>query len=515
MKCKYFIVFVFLIMSITFLSNFNSILFHEINNNLNFHQASLNKDLNKTAFNIFQNWFVPYVSLRSGPTISPRQNTLEDLALDKGYESVSDYLEWVFGDEISSDEREAELRNISETLNIDTSFLTYQNIRIILNDEDKLEMLPFRTFLYFNFIEVFGFGIGINIPVDIYPEGIFNNDISFIDFENSLQRTSLSINRSLMKEHKVDRLESEAMYLKSLQNYNDVLSNIFLQTIQKIINFYYYENLIFILENEKIILIEKMNNEIEQKNIDSLKKQLIQKEKDIDNLIFSKNNLNLIKYSDEIYNETLSILDSIIKNSNNLFELNLDNRYDIEALNLNVEKSNIQKSFWWLPYFPNININLNFSNFDFFNNDQEENSFFDNLNWSIGLNFEFLIYDRGQRRLAAKNRRNPLDDLILNETLDNYHNSYNSIIHNDMLFNYDMEIINLEIKTMQKEIEKNKLLYKNNFISRNDFNLINIQYERLLLEKEILTIRKKINLLNLLILNNEAIWSDYFDKKIN
>ena len=339
-------------------------------------------------------------------------------------------------------------------------------------------MIGYSFSLNTNFAEVFGTNIGLSFPFKIYfetsPKG---DEEGFYGPWNLSDQIAVVASRDLTKIDKAERLSTESKYYSALSNYYLAQTNEFINTIEDIFNRYYNEKVIELSQKQINILQNQYNTATEEKAKEEIEKQILTAQKSLESLKANNVSLEYFDFSENLYNETKNIIDNIIS-QNTYVSKDITERLDLKALILNEEASNIQKKFWFLPYLPFSKLTLSVQPFTIDEEDKWKPT------WSIGLDFQLTIFDKGERKLASDNMKSNLANLTYEESVKKIEETIRGLVTKRKTLSYDINIAYIDLKNAQEDYEKNIDLYKKGFITQDDLSLseITLQMNKLNLE---------------------------------
>ncbi|RAO99376.1 hypothetical protein PW5551_04375 [Petrotoga sp. 9PW.55.5.1] len=337
-----------------------------------------------------------------------------------------------------------------------------------------------------NFVEVWGASLALSFPFQI----IFDDfDVQFPWDEDLQKQISLILSRDLTKLDRVDRLNTQASYYNALSNYYMAQMNVFIDTIQDIFSRYYNQEMIELSQRELEILHNQYQAATDEDLKESIEKQILIAQKTLEGLKSSNASLEYFEYSEELYNQTKDIVESIV-NSNQSYSKNIEERLDLKALKLQEEASNIQKNFWFIPYIPFNNVSLSFSPFN------------DDNDWSISVGFQLAILDKGERKLASDTMKSNVATLTYDESVKKIEETVRGLETNTKTLNYDLNINQIDLDNALDEYNKNVDLYNKGYITKEDLDMSEINLQRTQLTKE--------NTENNLLVNELRIMQQYY-----
>ena len=338
-------------------------------------------------------------------------------------------------------------------------------------DKDGLKKMNFS--IKANFLDLYGSTIGLTLPFSINP----NDDWKF-DYD--LKELSLSFTRSLAKEPEVEMLNTKANYYNALYSLNNYKTSIFIETVKDVFSKYYIINSLKLNQEELQIQKNKYKLETDEDKRESLNLQILQREKIINSYKVQLKSLSEV--DETLYSSTKKYVEGLINTSK---ETTVTNRYDLKAINLSTRAKELQKNNWFLPYLPDMSINITVSDFNDFT-------------WSIGVSFDYSIFDRGERLIAISSRRINSNEYSYAEALasiDNTISTLKNLITNSEI---DIQISKINLQNTFEEYNSKKKLLEKGFITEDDFNFFELEYEVKKLELEKINNDMLINKLKLL-----------------
>ena len=340
-------------------------------------------------------------------------------------------------------------------------------------------MIGYSFSLNTNFAEVFGTSIGLSFPFKIYfddDKSGFYGPWSTVE-EKLYEQIAIVASRDLKKVDKAERLSTESKYYSALSSYYLAQTNEFINTVEDIFNRYYNEKVIELSQKQINILQNQYNTATEEKAKEEIEKQILTAQKSLESLKANNVSLEYFDFSENLYNETKNIIDNIIS-QNTYVSKDITERLDLKALILNEEASNIQKKFWFLPYLPFSKLTLSVQPFTIDEEDKWKPT------WSIGLDFQLTIFDKGERKLASDNMKSNLANLTYEESVKKIEETIRGLETKRKTLSYDINIAYIDLKNAQEDYEKNIDLYKKGFITQDDLSLseITLQMNKLNLE---------------------------------
>jgi outer membrane protein TolC len=340
-------------------------------------------------------------------------------------------------------------------LSVSTNQLT--GIRIT---EDGLSDIELNAEV--NIANFYGVNFGVQIPFDIKTEDGF-------DFDVRKENISLSINYGLKTEYFSNRLTKESNLLSSQHNLEEIEDSITINTFKEVFNYYYLKNNIDLQNQKKELLEDKYENSELEDERDNLKRQMLNQESLILSLENSLANIDL-DFSEELYIDSKSKIKNIVDNS---FDLSIDNRKDIEALEIAKEVDKRNTNLWFLPFLPDLNFTFGIRDYE-------------NWNWEFGINFQYDILDRGERLEESLTRKNKITNLEYNEKIETIDRNINNYKNSLETMNIELQILELDYENLIEDLETSKKLKELGFISNieHDLNLINIALKKLEIENQ-------------------------------
>ncbi|BBE30744.1 membrane protein [Tepiditoga spiralis] len=338
-------------------------------------------------------------------------------------------------------------------------------------DKDGLNKMNFS--IKANFLELYGSTIGLTLPFSIDAKDNWK-------FDSDLKNLSLSFTRSLAKEPEVEMLNAKSNYYNSLYSFNNYKTSIFIKTIKDIFSKYYIINSLKLNKEELQIQKNKYNFETDEDKKESLNIQILQREKIINSYEVQLKSLSEIDES--LYESTKKYVGNLVENSK---ESTIVNRYDLKAIKLSTKAKELQKNNWFLPYLPDMSINISISDIN-------------NFNWSISISFDYSIFDRGERLIAINSRKINSNEYSYEEALTTINNNINTLKDSIINSEIDIQISKINIKNALEDYNNKKKLSEKGFISKDDFNLFKVEYELKKLDLEKVNNDMLINKLNLL-----------------
>ena len=319
--------------------------------------------------------------------------------------------------------------------------------------------------------------------------------------EKLYEQIAIVASRDLKKVDKAERLSTESKYYSALSNYYLAQTNEFINTIEDIFNRYYNEKTIELTQKQIDILKNQYESATEEKAKDEIEKQILTAQKTLEGLKANNVSLEYFDFTEDLYTETRNIIDTIIS-QNTYVSKDITERLDLKALILNEEASNIQKKFWFLPYLPFSTLTLKVQPFTSDENDEWKPS------WSIGLDFQLTIFDKGERKLASDNMKSNLANLTYEESLKQIEETIMGLETKRKTLNFDVSINQIDLKNAQEDYEKNIDLYKKGFITQDDLSLSEIALQMNKLNLENTENSLKVNELRLMQQYYVNLWGD-------
>ena len=279
-----------------------------------------------------------------------------------------------------------------------------------------------------------------------------------------------------------NKLSKESNLLSSHYNLEELEDSIAINAFREVFNYYYLKNNLK-LQNQKLELLEDKyeNSELEDER-DNLKKQILNQESLILSLENSLNNID-VDFSEKLYIDSKSMIKNIVDFD---YDLSIENRKDVEALEIAKEVDKRNTNLWFLPFLPDLNFTFGIRDYD-------------NWNWEFGINFQYDIFDRGERLAEALTRKNNITSLEYNEKMENINRNIKNNNNNIESLNIELKILELDYESLKDDLEKSNKLKNHGFISSIDYelNMINFELKRLEIEnKKNEIIIKELELLN-------------------
>jgi len=330
------------------------------------------------------------------------------------------------------------------------------------------EFEGFSISLNVNFLEVWGAQVGVSFPFTL------NTDEWEIDAPEA-EDISINLSRDLTKIDKAERLKTEGTYYDALSKYYMAKTNEFITTVEDIFARHYNEEMIKTYQDEIEILNQRYNLSTDEDEKENLKKQILTVQKSLDTLRTTNVSLEYFEYTDELYNETRNLVESIINEKQN-YPTNIEERSDLKSLKLKEEASEIESNFWFIPYLPFNTLSLSVSPF------MDTDEWIDKV--SVGIGFELPILDKGERKLAADTMKTNVASLTYDETLDGVANTIRNLEMNRRTLNYDVKINQIDLENAIEDYNRNKELNDQGYITEEELKLSEITFRRAQLASE-------------------------------
>lgn len=342
-----------------------------------------------------------------------------------------------------------------------------------------------------NIANFYGVNFGVQIPFEIKTE-------DNLDFDLKKENISLSITYGLKTEYFSNKLTKESNLLSSQYNLEEVEDSITTTTFKEIFNYYYLKNNIE-LQNQKLELLQQKYeaSELEDEK-ENLKKQILNQESLILSLKKSFGTINL-DFSENLYIDSKSRIKNITEND---YDLSIENRKDVEALEIAKEVDKRNTNLWFLPFLPDLNFSFGVRDYE-------------NWNWEFGINFQYDIFDRGERLGESLTRKNNISNLEYNEKIDNINRTINNYKNNIESMYLELQIFEIDYENLIEDFQKSEILNNHGYITDIDYKLnqISLELKKLEIENkrnEILL--EKLELLNErgLYIRGELDWKKFF-----
>ncbi len=328
----------------------------------------------------------------------------------------------------------------------------------------------YRISLDVNFLEVWGAQVGVSFPFTLNT-----NDEWTIDTPGASE-IAISLSRDLTIIDKAERLKTESAYYDALSKYYMAQTNELITTIEDIFTRHYNEEMIQTYQDEIEILNQQYNLSTDEDEKESLEKQILTAQKNLETLRSNNAPLEYFEYTDELYNQTKDIVERII-NENQNYPTNIEERLDLKSLQLQEEASEIESNFWFIPYLPfnTISVSMN----PFF---EEGENLIDNLSISVG--FQLAILDKGERKLASDTMKTNVAALTYDESIIEIENAIRNLETTRKTLNYDVKIKQIDLENAMENYDRNKELNNQGYITKEELKLSEISLRRAQLASE-------------------------------
>ncbi|POZ92769.1 hypothetical protein, partial [Petrotoga halophila] len=202
---------------------------------------------------------------------------------------------------------------------------------LVFGGEGDLE--GYEISLDVNFLEVWGAQVGVSFPFTL------NTDEWTIESPEASE-IAISLSRDLTIIDKAERLKTESAYYDALSKYYTAQTNELITTIEDIFTRHYNEEMIQTYQDEIEILNQQYNLSTDEDEKESLEKQILTAQKNLETLRSNNAPLEYFEYTDELYNQTKETVERII-NENQNYPTNIEERLDLKSLQLQEEASEI------------------------------------------------------------------------------------------------------------------------------------------------------------------------------
>jgi len=351
---------------------------------------------------------------------------------------------------------------------------------LVFGGEGVLE--GYRISLDVNFLEVWGAQVGVSFPFTLNTIDEWKiNAPEASDIAISLSRDLTIIDRS-------ERLKTESTYYDALSKYYMAQTNELITTIEDIFTRHYNEEMIRTYEDEIEILNQQCNLSTDEDEKESLEKQILTAQKNLQTLMASNASLEYFEYTDELYSQTKDTVERIINDKQN-YPTNIEERLDLKSLQLQEEASQIESNFWFIPYLPFNTISVSMNPF------KETEDWIDKISISVG--FQLAILDKGERKLASDTMKTNVAALTYDESMLEVENAIKNLETTRRTLNYDVKINQIDLENAMEDYNRNKELNSQGYITKEELKLSEIALKRVQLasektEKDILTNELKI-----------------------
>lgn len=342
---------------------------------------------------------------------------------------------------------------------------------------DKNGLGDLSPVINMNFIEINGFNASLNIPFEVSGDS---------SWKVKLQPISLNITRNnFFDENSQKKMKTNAEYLDAIFAIEQVKNNVFIDTVNGIFNAYINEKKLKLLNEELKMIEEHIENENNQEKLRQLKKEMLLKRKQIRNCETISRNSEKLEVNEGLYKETLDTIIGILTKFD--AEFNYKSRLDVKAAQLRLKVSDERASNWYYPYLPEVGMNFSID-------DLSEPT------WSLMFNFNYQIFDKGERKIRVQERLDNSENLKYEEFINGIEKSIEKIRNTIADSEIDLEIAQLELEETRSELEKKERLFKLGFETEFDMMKASqkLDYSELEIQQSKISLyMEKLNLLQI------------------
>lgn len=325
-----------------------------------------------------------------------------------------------------------------------------------------------------NLLHVFGTDIGLSIPFSYVKDRKSSNGESQEDFK--IENISMNISRDLISEDNADKLQKKADMLSASFTLNQAAWTVFIGTVKSIFDIRYNRELLLLYEKKSDIYSELMEEATDSDNRRNYEKMYLNAEKlriGVESIM-----LELSKYEvltdedvDSIYGEILLLIPDMYENS---VEKDIFLRNDIRSLALSKQAAEEKAELWFLPYFPNPHLTFTPS----FNVADPELDFEDRFSWSLSVQCDMTLFDRGEMESESISRKGnaEIKKLEYSQKTDSLEKKIESLHLEEKKSMLDYEIKQIDYQIVKESYERNQKLYKKGYITQNDMKLSEIEF---------------------------------------
>lgn len=338
----------------------------------------------------------------------------------------------------------------------------------IVFGEEGLEY--FGLSLSMEFKKVFGADISLSIPYTFIPDSSGGNTNEFGDL-------SLSVRRQLFTEDDALLYRKKASFFSDLFSISQREWTVLSQIIDEIFNKFYYSSLMQQYKKREFVLQRLYENSVNIDEQEDYKKQLLNIEKLT--LDIQKNLIDLDEYYSGSSEKTLALKDEamVLLQDTDIFGYEKDvlSREDILAMKLELEALNIEERFWFLPYVPNPTFIFNAS-YDFKEIQDSSISFDERFSWSVSVQVQVPITDRGERELESLRRKNGsyIQSLEIEDIVDTARKNLQKIDISRRLSEIDISLKKFDVEDYKDQLEKMRKKFELKIVSLEDLQLSEI-----------------------------------------
>jgi hypothetical protein len=317
---------------------------------------------------------------------------------------------------------------------------------------------------------VLGAQVGVSFPFTLNTTDEWKIDTP------KASEIAISLSRDLTIIDRAERLKTESSYYDSLSKYYMVQTNELITTIEDVFTRHYNEEMIQTYQDEIEILNQQYNLSTDEDEKESLEKQILTAQKNLETVRANNAPLEYFEYTDELYNQTKNTVERII-NDNQKYPTNIEERLDLKALQLQKEATEIESNFWFIPYLPfnTVSVSMN----PFFEEGENLNN-----NLSISVGFQLAILDKGERKLASDTMKTNVAALTYDESMLEVENAIRNLETTRKTLNYDVKIKQIDLENTMEDYNKNKELNDQGYITKEKLKLSEISLRRAQLASE-------------------------------
>ncbi len=291
--------------------------------------------------------------------------------------------------------------------------------------------------------------------------------------KTSLTNPSVSVSRQLFPETEANRLEKEASLVSAQASVQKIQNDLKIELITDILNTIYYQKLL------------KTN----QENLEVLKKM---REATVDTTKFrdlDKKILNAQKAILEATNYLAEIKDDVKNNAEALYQdvLGLQEGWlgsingetpttskTIRSIEISLAAAEKKETLSILPYLPNPTITASL----YYDTDKSK------LEWGLTFKLSYDVFNKGKNSLSVLQRQEypKIYRIKLSDAQRELKENLRKISETLQSLELDKKIKEIEIADSQDEAIRQEKLYKNGFVSKEDYTTAQIDLETLQLD---------------------------------
>jgi outer membrane protein TolC len=334
-------------------------------------------------------------------------------------------------------------------------------------DESGLKTGTFA--LNANFLHLWGAEVGVSLPYS-YTR---NEEQTGWAFDS----IGLTMSREVFAEEESEKLETEAAVLSASFSCNQRVWEVFKELAQSLFDYRYYQKLYEHYQQRAAIYKEFWAQENDRTTKETYRSQYLSYEQlitETQSLLvdYKKWNAYSGEELDTLYEEILSLVRSHYSTCDTTVYMQ---RPDIRALSLQVQSAEKTEALWFLPYLPNPELKLN-ANFDIHT---EDISFVQRISWTLSVQVEVPIIDRGERDSEAQNRKKgkELKELEYRQTINSLEDEFEKMLLKQKSLLLKIELTEIEVSQSLEKLQRDERLQKLGYITERELQIAKMDHK--------------------------------------